>query len=87
MSEYRDDPNFRHRVEDEYSEPASNSAVKWVLGGVGALLFLGVLAFAFTNDRPNVASNTRPAATAPATTTGSGGTDMPRPAAPAPAQR
>jgi hypothetical protein len=83
MSEYRDDPNLRHRMEDEYVEPAGNSAVKWVLGGVGMLLVLGVLAFAFTNDQATTASNTRPSATAPATTTGSGGSEMPRPAAPA----
>jgi hypothetical protein len=83
MSDYRDDPNLRNHMDDTDTEPAGNSAVKWVLGGLGALLFLGVLVFAFNNDRPNVASNTRPAATAPATTTGSGSPDMPRPAAPA----
>jgi hypothetical protein len=81
MSDYRDDPNFQHRMEDQYTEPAGNSAVKWVLGSVGALMLLGVLAFAFTNDRPNIASNTRPNAPA-ATTTGSGGSEMPRPAMP-----
>ena len=75
MSDFRYDPN---RIYDPDRVPNRNNIeveiptyLKWIYGGVGLALVGGLLAFAFTNDRSNVASNERPGVNAPAQTTGS----------------
>jgi hypothetical protein len=67
MSDYRHDPN-------RMPETAENDApwLKWVYGGVAGALFLGLMLFAFHNDRTTTTASNQPSATAPATTTGSG---------------
>ncbi len=84
MSDFRDDPNYPQRDMVPANDPAQDvSYLKWIFGGVVGALFLGVLAFAFTNDRPQpVATNERPNMSRPAaSTTGSGG-GMEQPAMP-----
>jgi hypothetical protein len=91
MSDYRPDPNMPHpdplerRDLDRINEDGDTNWMKWVFGGLGAALLLAVLAFAFTNDRTTqTASGDRPAASAPASTTGTGSAGGPpaRPNAP-----
>ena len=75
MSDFRHDPNqVPNNIEVEIP-----SYLKWIYGGVGAVLLGGLLLFAFTNDRGSqTASNQQPGMSAPQTT-GSGGATRPTP--------
>lgn len=69
MSDFRYDPNQPPNAIDAEIP----SYLKWIYGGVGAVLLGGLLAFAFTNEgRHQTTSNERPGVNAPAQTTVSG---------------
>ena len=85
---FQDDPNIprRHDVVDANT---SNTGM-WIAGLAAVMLVLGLIAYS-ASDRSNVASNDRPAASSPASTTGSGTTSPPNRSdvlrTPAPASR
>ena len=87
MSDFRYDPN---RINPNNIDTDVPTYLKWIYGGVGAVLLGGLLAFAFTNEGKQTASNERPgintpaqttgaAPRTPAETTGSGGATRPAP--------
>ena len=67
MSDFRYDPN---RINPNNIDIEVPTYLKWIYGGVGAVLLGGLLAFAFTNEGSQTASNQRPGVNAPAQTTG-----------------
>ena len=76
MSDFRYDPN---RINPNNIDTEVPTYLKWIYGGVGAVLLGGLLAFAFTNQGSQTASNERPGVNTPAQTTGSGGATRPAP--------
>ncbi len=85
MSDFRLDPEFRDARRQAYEE--APAYFKWIFGGIIGALFLGLMVFAFTNDRnQQTAANQRPGVAkstpgagmrAPAETTGSGAVNRP----------
>ena len=71
---FQDDPNIprRHDVVDANT----SSTGMWIAGAAAVMLVLGLIAYS-ASDRTNVASSDRPAASSPASTTGSGATSPP----------
>ena len=68
---YQDDPNINRR--NRYAAANQGSGTMWIAGIAAVVVMLGIIIYSMS-DNTNVATTERPAANAPASTTGSGGT-------------